>query len=246
MTTWHESDEFWETFGPAMFTSSDMAAAGRDIDDLLALTQIPSGAAVLDLCCGPGRHCLELAPRGFRATGVDRTAAYLERAGAAARDENLEVNFVQADARTFARPLSFDLAINLCTSFGYFDDPADDRKVAQTLFESLRHGGMLVVELSGKEVVARTYQRRIWGEEDGLLMLQESTICDDWTRVEKRWIIIREGELHEARTSIRLYSAAELKALLQSVGFSETRAFGSLAGDPYDEAARRLVVVAVR
>lgn len=44
---------------------------------------------MLDLCCGPGRHPLEFARRGFQVTGVDRTAGYLETARAAATREGL-------------------------------------------------------------------------------------------------------------------------------------------------------------
>jgi 2-polyprenyl-3-methyl-5-hydroxy-6-metoxy-1,4-benzoquinol methylase len=50
------------------------------VDTILSLGPIPDNASVLDLCCGPGHHSLELARRGFRVTGVDRTRAYLDAA----------------------------------------------------------------------------------------------------------------------------------------------------------------------
>lgn len=46
-------------------------------------------------------------------------------------------------------------AINLFTSFGYFEDPAEDLRVAKNLHESLKPGGKLVMEMMGKEVLAR-------------------------------------------------------------------------------------------
>ena len=36
------------------------------------------------------------------------------------------IEFVQQDMRKFKRPDSFDLALNIFTSFGYFENPADD------------------------------------------------------------------------------------------------------------------------
>ena len=171
---WHDTDDFWLTFEPTMFPPERFAAAVADLDGLLALAAPPEGAQVLDMCCGPGRHSLELARRGFRVTGVDRTAGYLARAREAAAQENLQIEFVQSDARAFSRPAAFDLALNLYTSFGYFEDPAGDRRMAQALREALRPGGKLVMELMGKEVLARVFVTRFWNECEGVFRLGEA------------------------------------------------------------------------
>jgi 2-polyprenyl-3-methyl-5-hydroxy-6-metoxy-1,4-benzoquinol methylase len=69
---WFENDDFWRTFYPFMFADERFAATPDEVDRILALTQC-SGGNVLDLCCGPGRHSVELARRGFQVTGVDRS-----------------------------------------------------------------------------------------------------------------------------------------------------------------------------
>ncbi|MBM4049039.1 MAG: class I SAM-dependent methyltransferase, partial [Planctomycetes bacterium] len=70
MKPWHEEDAFWQTFAPTMFGEPRWAAAGGEVDSMLALAKLAPGAAVLDLACGPGRHSLELARRGFKVTAV--------------------------------------------------------------------------------------------------------------------------------------------------------------------------------
>lgn len=65
MKPWHEQDAFWQTMADKMFTPSQWEQAAVEVDHLLALVKMAAGAAVLDLCCGPGRHSLELARRGF-------------------------------------------------------------------------------------------------------------------------------------------------------------------------------------
>jgi SAM-dependent methyltransferase len=92
--TWHEDDTFWQETLPILFTQRRIEEAGKEIEQLLRLAEIPGGSAVLDLCCGIGRHSLELARRGFRVTGVDRTRAYLDLAAAAAEREGLHVELV--------------------------------------------------------------------------------------------------------------------------------------------------------
>jgi cyclopropane fatty-acyl-phospholipid synthase-like methyltransferase len=74
MATWHEDDGFWETWGP-MFFSVEVEArekATAQVDEMVRLMDLPEGAAVLDLGCGPGRHSLELSQRVYRVTGVDQ------------------------------------------------------------------------------------------------------------------------------------------------------------------------------
>ena len=80
MTAWHEDDNFWETFALLMFGFKQQESASENVDAITSLLRIEPGAAVLDRCCGPGRHSLELAQRGYRVTGVDRTEAFLETA----------------------------------------------------------------------------------------------------------------------------------------------------------------------
>ncbi|MFH1143389.1 MAG: class I SAM-dependent methyltransferase [Candidatus Eisenbacteria bacterium] len=242
---WFEDDAFWSEMAPYMFHEQRMAATPIEVDQLLALLELPPGAGILDLCCGPGRHSLELARRGYRVTGVDRTAAYLESARRQGQAENLEIEFVQADMRAFRRAASFDAALNLYTSFGFFSDPADDRRVLENIRASLNPGGMLVIETMGKEVLARTFRERDWHrEDDGALFLEERTLLADWSALEARWILIRGAARREHGFRLRLYSAAELRDLIHDVGFGAVRACGSLAGVPYDHQARRLVMVA--
>jgi SAM-dependent methyltransferase len=143
------------------------------------------------------------------------------------------------------RPAAFDAAINLFTSFGYFEDPAEDRQVVDNLFRSLRPGGALVMEMMGKEVLARIFRRSDWQElPDGTLYLQERAVTRDWSWIENRWILIKGGQRREFEVGHRLYDGVALKALLLDAGFESVTLYGALAGVPYDTDARRLVAVA--
>lgn len=239
---WHEADDFWETLGPVFFEAGRWASAPGEIDQIIDLASIAPGAAVLDLCCGPGRHALELARRGFAVTGVDRTASYLEIARGEAAD--LPIEFAQADMREFCRSEAFSVALNLYSSFGYFDDPADDRLVVDNLYHSLAPGGVLMIDLLSKEVLARNQFHRNWIEWDGGFLLESSQFQRDWTWLQNRWIVITQDGIGEYVRGHRLYAASELSALLTSAGFAKITLYGDLAGAPYNQAASRLVAVA--
>lgn len=241
---WYSEDAFWQLFEPVLFSPQRVARAKEEVDRLEQLLPIGPGASVLDLCCGTGRHSLELARRGCDVTGVDRTLTYIEKAQAAAAAEELAAVFTVADMRDFCEPRRYDVVVNLFGSFGYLEDPEDDRKVAANAYASLRPGGQFLIETMGKEILARGFQANDWEErEDGLLLLSEKRITQNWSRVETRWIAIRGTERAEYRVAIRSYSAVELSSLLAQCGFSELQVYGSLGGIEYNEHAQRLVVI---
>ncbi len=246
MEAWHDHDEWWEATAKIMFQARAWELAPQQVEQALALAAFEPPVRVLDMPCGVGRHALELARLGCPVTAVDRTGAYLEQARQRADDLGLRIEFVQADMREFQRPEAFDLAINLFTSFGFFEDEADDLRVLGNLYASLRPGGALVMDMAGKEVLARKFVPHDWRElEDGTLLLEERTINQDWTWLESRWILInKDGEQREYPLSLRVYGASDLRRALEATGFGQVRIYGDLAGAPYDHTAQRLVAVA--
>ena len=244
MTEWHEQDEFWEMAASSMFTGDSWQRAIDELEALLEVVQIPDRCAVLDLCCGPGRFALELSRRGFRVTGVDRTRAYLDAARAGAEAESLEIEFVEEDMRVFERPGAFDLVINMLTSFGYFEDPAEDRAVLANVHRSLKPGGVFVLDTMGKEVLARVFQAQAWKEVGDELWLYERRIAPGWSWIDNRWIRIADGARREFAIGHRLFSGGELEALARDAGFADTVTYGGFDGAPYDAAAERLILVA--
>lgn len=240
---WHEDDTFWETWGPIMFSEKRLADAPKEIESIISLLNIKPRAHVLDLGCGVGRHSLELARRGFHVTGVDRTASYLDRAAKQAVKEELRVEFVQEDMRKFCRPTAFDAAINMNTSFSYFEDPEEDRQVITNVYRSLKSGGVFVLDTMGKEILARVFKDKDWSQEGEVFVLQERRVSHDWSWMENRWIIFQDGKRTESKVTHRLYSATELAALFANSGFKGINIYGDLSGSAYDHMARRLVMV---
>ena len=43
----------------------------RQVDFIERVLGLPSDSKILDLCCGHGRHLVELASRGYQMTGLD-------------------------------------------------------------------------------------------------------------------------------------------------------------------------------
>jgi SAM-dependent methyltransferase len=130
------------------------------------------------------------------------------------------------------------------TSFGYFEDPADDRKVLDNVYRSLAPGGVLLMDFLGRDGIITHFQRRDWREVDGAYLLEDREFIDDCARMKNRWIIIRDGQIRETGFVLRLYGAPELTRLIRETGFVSVRTYADLAGNPFTHRSPRLVIVA--
>jgi len=228
---------------PRLFRDRHFEAAPEEVDRVLALSGVHQGAA-LDLCCGPARHSVSLANKGFRVTGVDRSPFLLNKARERAAGADIE--FVQCDAREFVRERAFDLAISLYTSFGYFETREEDMRVLKNVRGNLKPGGVFVIDVMGREVVASKPCHTLWEEfPDGSIFVEHNQTLPGWTRIRLHWLLVQQDRAHRFDFELSIYSGQELKEALEQAGFSDVQIFGSLAGTPYDGNAARLVARAV-
>jgi SAM-dependent methyltransferase len=241
---WFSDDEFWIAAFPFMFPEEDFTKARDQVEKIISLSGVGAGA-VLDLACGPGRHSVPLAERGFDVTGVDRTPFLLDRARAYAERQGAHVDWVEADMRSFCRLNTYDLAVSIFTSLGYFDTAADNQRALDNVADSLKPGGTFVVDVRGKEIVARNFSGTSSTEiENAGVVVQRHRLLDGWSRIETEWMLVRDSAVQRFALRTWLYSGAELRAMLERAGFTSVELFGSLDGIPYDQDARRLVAVA--
>ncbi len=240
---WFDNDVFWKDLYHYMFTEKRFEDAPEEIEKVLALIK-PKGKAVLDLCCGPGWYSIDLVRKGFKVTGVDRTKFLLDKAKARAQKAKAKVEWVQMDMRDFIRPETYDIVLSMFTSFGYFDNKHEDMAVLSNIYTSLKPGGVFLMELMGKETLARIFQpTRADILPDGTKVISHCEIFDEWTRVGNEWIIIKNGRAKSYTFHHTIYSGQELRDRLEQTGFMSVKLYGNLAGDEYGLNSERLIVV---
>jgi SAM-dependent methyltransferase len=242
---WFEDEALWTATYPFMFSEESFERAIADIPKIFALTGCSDGDSVLDLCCGPGRHSVPLAKQAFNVTGVDRSAFLLGKAKTYAEQQHVTVTWIHEDMRRFLQPGTFNLALSMFTSFGFFDDMKENEAVLANLFMSLVDHGVLVLDLLGKEVLAKIFQPTgSHALPNGDLVFERRFLCGDWERAESEWVIVSGGEARKYRFRLWLFSARELKNLLSSVGFERVAIYGNLNGSAYGSDSTRLIAVA--
>ena len=246
-TEWFADETFWEVLYPFLFTKGRFAAAAGEVEEIMHLAGIGSGT-LLDLACGPGRHAVCFAKAGFNVTGVDLSRFLLRKAADHALLQHQSVEWVEQDMRSFVRPEAFDLALSMLSSFGYFEADEDNRKVLQNICQSLRPEGRFVLDIAGKEILARIFQPVSAESLPGVgTLFVRRAFVGDYSQIENEWTYISEEDTVK-RYVMRhwVYSARELRLMLHDAGFKLVDFFGELSRKRYEPGAGRLIAVATR
>jgi len=245
-------DEWWNEFFSEPW--SRVQAGGYPADrtatecDLIqSALDLAPGAEVLDIPCGIGRHSIELARRGFRVTGVDFKAQYIELARSRAAHAAGAPRFVVADMRDFVSTDVFDAAFCYFGSFGYFWGE-DDLRFVRAVHGALKPGGRFVVEGHIAETLLPVYRERDWfwadPPQNSRQVLEERAWNVESSRVEATWTIIDDDGTQTATTSIRIYSFRELQALLELGGFANVIGRDGKTGGPLRVGSPRALIIA--
>jgi SAM-dependent methyltransferase len=219
----------------------------REVDGLERLLHVRKGARILDVACGAGRHAIELAKRGHKVVGFDLSEDLLKEARTAARAARAKVTFVQGDMRRIPYKGEFDAAINMFTSFGYFDSAAEDGKALAAVARALRPRGKFVMERFNRETLPAELPTQGWRvNDDGTVVLQEDSFDLLGGRYETRQIVIDRRGVREHLGSVRAYTLPELMELFESAGLPVHRVLGGLDLTPFTSRSRRVVLYAVK
>lgn len=209
---------------------------------------IEKGARVLDLCCGYGRHTIELAKQGFDMVGLDLSMVMLKKALADAQAGNQIIKFVHGDMQKLTFKAVFDAVYNVQTSFGYFDD-LRNFKVLQGVYRALKPGGVLLIETINRDFVVEELPLRLWWKATECMLLEEIDM-EHFTgvlKIKRSFVFEDSGRAPwEQNIHIRLYTPIELRAMLMRAGFNVLELSGdySLPGAFFGATSPRIIFVA--
>ncbi|ASQ90571.1 methyltransferase type 11 [Prosthecochloris sp. GSB1] len=217
------------------------------VDTVLDRTHLanvsPSEVQVLDIACGAGRHALEFARRGYGTTANDLSPFLLGLARKQAEKENLVLECTLRDMRRINGKKNYDLVVQLFSSFGYFENPEDDRLVLRNVHKALARGGWYVLDLINPrhlEKNLRPSSQKTVGE----LEIAEKRRIENGRVCKRITITSAEDEL-TFEESVRLFDRKTIREMLESSGFSVMAVLGDYAGNAYDESnSPRMLVFA--
>lgn len=107
-------------------------------------------SAACDLACGTGTTAVELARRGIRMYAVDVSPDMCRLARQKARKEDIPVEVLHADMRSFRLPGSVDLVTCEFDSLNHVPRKSDLARVARAVARALRPGGYFFFDLNNR------------------------------------------------------------------------------------------------
>ncbi len=209
--------------------------------------ELKPGSSVLDLCCGQGRHSVELAKRGLQLTGLDLNPEYLELAKQTAQSKNVTIETIAADMRKIPFENKFDAIVNMYSSFGYLESEGEDFKVLESAVKALRAGGRLLLDMLNREWAIDNYIQNDWHTgADGTLYVERRELDLATSRMHVHFIVVepKGGRRESIGHIIRLYTLTEMTRRLERAGMRVTAVFGGFDGEAYAIGTRRMIIVA--
>ncbi|MEO0294246.1 MAG: methyltransferase domain-containing protein [candidate division WOR-3 bacterium] len=222
--------DWWRLIFNSIYLKTDgdivenLANTKKEVDLCIEILKLSPEDKILDLCCGQGRHSLELARRGFNfVEGIDRSHYLIQKAKTQAKKELLNVRFREGDARKLPYPPdSFDIVLLLGNSFGYFETVQDDLRVLKEILRVLKPWGKLLIDVADGEYLRKHFNPRNWEWIDKKhFVCRERSLSLDKQRLISREVVthIEKGVIADQFYAERLYSKKSLNELLELANF---------------------------
>ena len=203
---------------------------------ILKKNGIPKGR-ILEVCCGNGRFCINLAKRGYHVTGVDISPLFIEDAARLARKLGVgaRTKFMRGDLRTIERTVrgKYDAVLNIWTAIGYYDKKTDERFFKKVYGFLKKNGLFMIFTTMSMDYLSHYFMPRLYDETDEYLILHRNAFDRIHSRLDDTLIIYKkEGKdlkyVDTEKTLLRIYGRNELIEMAEKAGFSFVEAYDKL------------------
>ena len=224
---------------PLIYSHRSDDQAEAEVRGLFRALELDGTEAVLDLCCGAGRHMEAALSLGYDVTGFDLSPQLL----VSAQDRGkLGGRLVRGDMRRLPFPECFDLVLNLFSSFGYFEKDGENEAALCEMARVLRPGGQMVLDHINKKALEKAVVPESVETRNGMTITQRRRI--EKNRIVKRIEVKTEdGTLTHLEESVRLFEPDEIVRLAERCGLRRRALLGSFDGEAFSPSSPRMILV---
>ena len=192
------------------------------------------------MACGKGRHSKFIHQNGFNIHGIDLS---IESIKEASKNVCESLHFQQHDMRETYIENHFDYALNLFTSFGYFETDNDNQKAINAISKNLKKGGKLIIDfMNTKKVILNLVEEEVKAVENIRFHIQR--------KVENGFILkdIRfkdAGKNYHFQEKVQALSIGDFSYYLQKAGMNVVDLWGDYELNDFNALhSNRLIIVA--
>jgi SAM-dependent methyltransferase len=226
----------------SLYKNRDEKEASDFIENLVYCLKPKYRSKMIDVGCGAGRHCFQLAKHGYQVTGIDLSFYSILQAK---KYQMPNLRFLQHDMRKSYGFHYCDYVFNFFTSFGYFKDREEHQEVIANMANALKPGGKLIMDYLNVYRAATTLKASEIIEIDGI----EYQI-NRWVTKSHfyKQINIRDniqGSGQEYVEQVARFSLNDFKKIFSSVGLQIEQVYGDYQLNKYDRMeSPRLIMIA--
>tara|TARA_B100000809_G_scaffold266867_1_gene332343 strand:+ start:5192 stop:5920 length:729 start_codon:yes stop_codon:yes gene_type:complete len=231
---------FNTTYYHLLYNNRDYKEAENFIDNLIIYLKPKESAQFFDLACGKGRHSIFLNKKGFDVVGVDLSE---ESILTAQESSNETLYFAVHDMREKFPNHSFDIVVNLFTSFGYFDDDREDIDVLKGVVSVLKDDGVFVLDyLNAKQVIKNIKQQETIQRENVAFQITK--------KIENLFVVkgidfVDKGESYHFEERVKLIDEDQFDVYFKLAGLRVLAKFGNYNLEAFNEnSSPRLILIA--
>jgi SAM-dependent methyltransferase len=213
-----------------LYKNRDDNEAHAFIDRLIGFLKPETNNKFLDVACGKGRHSIYLNNKGFDVTGIDISPQSIAEAKT---HENPTLHFFVADMREHCANNEYDIALNLFTSFGYFEDRNDNLRALQNIYTAIKPGGRFVLDYFNATKVLANLELHTVKVIDGIEFIIDKQVFDG--RIIKNISFVVDGERHTFKEKVEAKDKNQFEALFTKAGFEVETVFGDYLLGAFDE-----------
>ena len=222
-----------------LYQQRNNAEAEFFIDNLCGYLKPDDNSRLLDIACGRGRHSIYLNKQGYDVTGIDLSIANIQYAK---QFENNRLHFYVHDMRYLFYINYFDIALNLFTSFGYFETEYDHIKALKTFRKALKPNGLMVLDFFNCYKIAHVLKYSEVKTLDGITFNIHKKIEGD--KITKHIEFEDKGKQYAFTEEVKAFAVADFKRFFAQSGFEVVHNFGNYKLEEFDlETSDRLIFI---
>lgn len=232
-------DWFNSPYYHLLYRQHNQFEAERFIDKLLQIIKPATQSCILDVACGRGRHSVYLNKKGLNVTGIDLSVTNITYAR---QFENESLHFYVHDMRALFYKNHFDVALNLFTSFGYFDNMQEHVDALKCINSALKKDGMLIIDYFNAPYILKNLVTESIKTIDGIDFHIHKAIQGDC--IVKTITFEDRQQGFQFKERVKTFTLDDFKALFAQSGFELVQCFGNYQLDDFDvNNSERLIMI---
>jgi SAM-dependent methyltransferase len=194
------------------------------------------------VACGKGRHSRFLAQLGYTTTGIDLAHCSIIEAN---QDLLPNLNFEVWDMRKVYKESTYELVVNLFSSFGYFDNEEDDQHAISAMAGDLKVGGTLVLDYMNPECTSKLMKSRDIIDRGEVQFHIKKKLEGGF--VKKEIDFLADGQNYHFEEQLKMIKPEQFQKLFAGAGLTIKHVFGNYDLELFDPSkSMRQVIVAIK